>query len=982
MPLRPFRLLIACALLPAAFVPLASPAAAGTRIPSSAQAAAPAQAPAQATAQARTPSGRETSAASVASYGLSQLIPVDPEVATGTLPNGLRYYVRVNSRPARRAELRLVVNAGSVLEDDDQQGLAHFVEHMEFEGTRHFPGQGIVDFLSSLGASIGPDANAATSYDDTQYTLRVPTDVTGVLDRALLVLEDWAQGAVFDQAGIDRERAIVLAEWRMHLGAGERTQDRIRRVQLEGSRYAGRSPIGDPGIIEKATREQLTRFYRDWYRPDLMAVIVVGDVDRDATVALIKSHFSGLAAPRPARPRPAYDVPDHPAPRYAVVSDRETTVTSVEVSDMPAARSQSTVGGYRALMLDQLFGGMLDARLDELTQRENPPFIRAAAARGLFQTPRTRDESVLQALVPADGVTRGLDALLTEWQRVVRFGFTATELERAKQAMMAGYERVVTESPDRESSSRADEYTRNFLQGEALPTIWQELAFHRRFVPGITLAEINALARDWFPGRNRVVIVSAPEAAGVALPGAPELAAVEKAAASKRLTPYQDTAAGEPLMKAPPAPGRIVNTTTRPELGITEWTLSNGATVVLKPTKLKEDQVLFRAVAPGGLSLADDADLIPARVASSIVAAGGVGPFSGVALDRLLSGKAVAVTPFITEVSQGMGGGSTTQDLETMFQLLHLRFTQPRADPGAFAAMVSQARALVANRMASPDVVFEEALDAALSRNSPRRQPETSATVDQWDLAKSMAFYKARFADAAGFTFVFVGSFTPEAMKPLVETYVASLPATHARETWRDRGIEPPAGVVEKTIEMGVAPRSDVAIVFTGPFEYDPPHRTALQAVTLVLQSRLLDTIRQQLGGTYSITVNPDTDKVPRPAYQVRIDWTCDPARTAALVRRVFEEIEFVKSAPLSDEQLRVIRDVLRREHDQKSQDNGYLLRLITSAYEDGEAAAGVNVLDVPAQIAALTGDAIRRTARTTLDTSRYVRVTLMPGKK
>src|ERR1700687_72487 len=403
------------------------------------------------------PDGHETAAASVASYRPSQRMPVDPEVVVGTLPNGLRYYVRANRNPGHRSELRLVVKAGSVLEDDDQQGLAHFVEHMEFEGTRHFPRQSIVDFLSPTGLSTGPDANAATSYDDTQYTLRVPTDVPDVLDRALLVLEDWAQGASFDQTGIDHERGTVLSEWRMHLGAGERTQDKIRHVQLEGSRYANRPPIGNPDIIEHAQREQLTRFYRDWYRPDLMAVIVVGDVDRDAVVTMIKEHFSSLSSPSPERPRPAFDVPDHPGTRYALVTDKETTATARGISDLRPARNQGSVGGYRELMLDQLFAGMLGARLDELGQSANAPFLRAAADRGLFPAPRTRGEAVLQALVSNDGIPRGLDALVTELQRVTRFGFTATELARAKQAMMLGSERVATESPDREAARRGAE---------------------------------------------------------------------------------------------------------------------------------------------------------------------------------------------------------------------------------------------------------------------------------------------------------------------------------------------------------------------------------------------------------------------------------------------------------------------------------------------------------------------------------------------
>ena len=927
------------------------------------------------------PPGHETSAASVASYGLSQQIPVDPEVVVGTLPNGVRYYVRANGKPGHRAELRLVVKAGSVLEDADQQGVAHFVEHMEFEGTRHFPRQSIVDFLGSLGLSIGADANAATSYDDTQYTLRVPTDVPGALDRALLVLEDWAQGAAFDQDGIDRERGIVLSEWRMNLGAGERTADKIRRVKLEGSRYADRPPIGKPDVLERVPREALTRFYHDWYRPDLMAVIVAGDVDRDAVVTMIKDHFSPLTNPSPVRPRPAFDVPDHPGTRYAIVTDKETTATEVELTDLRPARNQGSVGGYRALMVDQLFGGMLSTRLDELSQRANPPFIKAAADRGLFPMPRTKDEAILEALVSNDGVARGLDALVTELQRVARFGFTATELARAKQAMMAGYERVVTESPDRESASRADEYTRNFLQGEALPTIWQELAFHRRFVPGITLREVNALTSDWFPDQNRLVVVSAPDAAGLVLPDQAQLAATVKTAVAKRLEPYLDAGAGQALMDAQPPRGAIVKTTARPD-GTTEWTLSNGATVVLKPTTLKEDQILFRAFAPGGVSLVGDAEFIAARVADDVVPAGGVGRFDAVMLDKILAGKAVAVTPFINEVEEGMGGGSTPQDLDTMFQLMYLRFTQPRADPTAFAAMASQARGLLANRIASPDVVFNQTIDAALSRNSPRRQPETPATVDKWNLAASLAFYRARFADASHFTFVFVGSFTPETIKPFVETYIASLPATDAHETWRDLGIATPTGVVDKTIEMGIAPKSQVAIVFSGPFEYDDAHRLALRTMTLLLQSRLFDSIRQELGGTYSITATPGAAKFPRPEYNVRIEWTCDPARTATLVQRVFEEIEALKASYISRDQIGRIRQGLLREYELNSQDNGYFLNEIARRYADGGVADAAGAGNLPDQIAALTGAAIQQAAKTYLNASNYVKVALMPAAK
>jgi zinc protease len=928
------------------------------------------------------PAGRETSAASVAAYPLSQSMPVDPEVRTGTLPNGLRYYVRPNGRPANRAELRLVVKAGSVLEDDDQLGLAHFVEHMLFEGTEHFPGHSLVDFLSSLGLTIGADANASTGYDETEYILRVPTDVPGVLDRAMLVLQDWANGATFDQAGIDRERGIVLSEWRMNLGAGERIQNKIRSIQLQGSRYAIRPPIGDPDVIAHAQRAELLRFYHDWYRPDLMAVIVVGDVDRDAVEGMIKSHFSALASPSPERPRPSYDVPEHNAMRYAVVTDKETTSTVVELSNLRPARNQGTVGGYRAIMLDQLFASMLGDRLAALSLSAKPPFLQAAAGRSLFQTPRTRDEAVLQALVSNEGVANGLDALVTELQRVRRYGFTAPELERAKQAMMSSYERIVTESPDRESESRADEYTRNFLEDEALPTIWQELAFHRRFMPEVTLADLNALAADWFPGHNGLVVVSGPDAAGVTLPSEAALATVVKTAEARKLDPYVDGATGHALMETPPKPGSIVATTEHAAAGITEWRLSNGATVVLKPTTLKADQILFRASAPGGTSLASDADLMPARVASAVVEAGGVGAFNAVALDRLLAGKAVSVSSFISEIDEGMEGGSTPPDLETMFQLLYLRFTAPRADPTAFAALASQARALLANQMASPDIVFNQAVDAVLDGGNPRRAPTTPASVDQWNLDKSMAFYRARFADAGHFTFVFVGSFTIDAIRPLVETYIASLPSTGAHETWRDLGIRPPTGVITKTVQKGIAPKSEVALVFSGPFQYDDPHRLALRTAGMVLQSRLFDTIRQELGGTYSITVSPQMDKFPRPEYEVRIDWTCDPAKAATLTQRVLEEIAFVKNTPLSEGQVAAIRQGLLRNFQQNSQDNGYLLNQIARRYEDGDGASVASVVNLPARIAALTGEEIRAAAQTYLDTTRYVQVTLMPEGK
>ena len=926
---------------------------------------------------AQTATGRETTAASVAGYPLSADMPVDPEVLIGALPNGLRFYIRPNPRPARQAELRLVVKAGSVLEDDDQRGLAHFVEHMQFQGSRHFPDQTIDNFLSSIGLSIGSDANAVTSFDDTQYSLRVPTDRPGILDRSLTVLEDWAGGATFDDAAIERQRAIVLAEWRRNLGADERTADKMRHVQLEGSRYADRPPVGDPAVIQTAKREQLVRFYRDWYRPDLMAVIVVGDVDKNAVAAMIRQHFSTIENPASERRRPVYDVQERAGTRYAVLTDKENTSTAVSLSDLRPARDQGSIGGYRDILKDQLFSQMLGDRLDEIAQGERPPFLRAAAGRGLFPAPKTRDEASLQALVPNDGVTRGLDALVSELKRVTTFGFTATELERAKQANMAASERAAEESPDRESSSRADEYTRNFLQREALPTIWQELAFHRRFMPEITLNEMNALAADWFPEGNRLVVALTPDVAGRVPPSESQLAAAVQTASARAVTAYVDAGAGLSLMEHPPAKGRIVKTAVKGD--VTEWTLSNGATVALLPTTLRADQILFRATAPGGTSLASDADFPAAQVADDVIPAGGVGTFSQVVIDKLLNGKSLAVQPFITEIREGMRGGSAPRDLEAMFQLMYLRFTAPRSDPTVFAAMKARALALLADQSASPDVLFEQTVGSALSGNHPRRQPETAASVSKWNLDTSLAFYKARFADASNFTFVFVGSFTLDAMRPLVETYLASLPATRAHETWRDQGIKPPASVVETTVQKGIAPKSQVAIVFSGPFEFTPQGRLALQTATLVLQGRLSDAIREQLGATYAISAESETVRHPRPEYRVRIEWTCDPAQVDSTVKRVFQEVAAVRDTPFTDDQMTRIRAYLQRELDRSSQENGYLLNQILRRYETGAPLDRGVVSEEAAEITALTGAAVTSAAVKYLDPARYVRVTLMP---
>ncbi len=572
------------------------------------------------------------------SAALNQAIPVDPAITEGRLPNGLRYYVRANPKPEKRAELRLVVKAGSTLEEDDQQGLAHFVEHMAFNGTKNFPKQDVVAFMQSLGMQFGADVNAYTTFDETVYTLTVPSDRPEVIDRALMVLEDWAQNVSFESAEIEKERGVVMEEWRGRLGASSRLTDKMFPILLQGSRYADRLPIGKPEILQGFSPERLKQFYADWYRPDLMAVVAVGDFDRAVVEKMVTSRFAAIPSAAKPRPRPIYDLTDRAGTVFAILSDKEVTATTISIDALVPAREQGTVGVYREKIVDSLFSSMLNARLSDLAQKPDAPFLMALADRNIFLA-RTREQASLTALVKENGIERGLAALLAEAERVRRFGFTAAELDRERQATLRAYERAVTELGSRESGSRADEYIRNFLEQETLPTIQWELGLQQRFLGSVTLAEVNGRATQWFSERNRVLIVMSPEKAGLVIPDQAKLEAVIKAAPAQPLTAYVDATASRPLLEKAPSPGTIARTATKPATGITEWDLSNGVKVVLKPTTFREDEILFRAISPGGTSLAADADYIPAATAVQVLTAGGIGSLNAIDLRKLMTAK-------------------------------------------------------------------------------------------------------------------------------------------------------------------------------------------------------------------------------------------------------------------------------------------------------------------------------------------------------
>ncbi len=911
-------------------------------------------------------------------YALDQKMPVDPKITVGELANGLRYYIRENREPANRAELRLVVNAGSVLEDEDQLGLAHMVEHMAFNGSKHFPKQKLVDFMESIGMRFGPDLNAFTSFDETVYMLKVPTDSPAILENSFLILEDWANGLTFDPKAIDKERGIIVEEWRLGQGADARMRDKQFPVLFRGSRYAERMPVGKKEVIESFKYETLKRYYRTWYRPDLMAVIAVGDFDRARMVELIERHFASIPVPPGAPPRPTYPVPDHDETLFAIATDKETSESVVAVYHKLPLRDQSTVGSYRQMLVERLFNSMLNERLAEITQKPGAPFLGAVSSQGRFIG--SKEVYVLSALVEEGGLAGGLRALYTEGERVARFGFTATELERQKSEMMRVFENALAEKETEDSGTYAQEFSRSFLQDEPTPGIQYEYDMHAHFLPGITLDETNRLAKEWMTERNRVIMVNAPEKAGAGVPGEKELLAVLEEVKRDEIAPYEDTTTDAPLLPDMPEPGEIVSKRTIEAAGVTEWTLSNGARVVLKPTAFKEDEILLRAISAGGISLASDESLVPANTADQVVAAGGLGEFSAVALQKKLAGKAVFIRPSIGELEEGLSGSASPKDAEALFQLIYLTFTAPRPDPAVFDVIKSQLKTFLENRDQSPETVFSDTLRKTLQRDQPRFRPMTVADISEMDLQKSLAFYRDRFADAGDFTFVFVGKLDLETLEPLVRRYLASLPSQGRKETWRDWRVAPPEGVVKKSIEKGVEPKSLTAIVFSGPFKSNPGNRIAIRAAGQVLETRLRKLLREELSGTYDVAVQPSYSKIPREEYRVTIDLGADPARMDELTLAIFREIKRLKKKGPTAKEVDEIRLAESRDYETNSRLNGWWMAQLAERYRIGEDPAGMTRF--PETLKLLTTKAVKEAARTYLNTKRYVQVTLYPEKK
>lgn len=858
-------------------------------------------------------------------------LPSMPDLRTGVLPNGMTYYILKNQKPEKRAELRLVVDAGSLQENDSQQGLAHLVEHMCFNGTKNFPHSELVDFLESSGTRFGPDLNAYTSFDETVYMLQIPTDKPEMIDKGLQVLEDWANEVSFDKEEVEKERGVVVEEWRLGQGADDRMSRKWIPVVYKDSRYANRLPIGKVDVIEKAPYDTLVKFYKDWYRPDLQAIVAVGDFDPAAIEKIIKEKFSSIPKRTDVRKREHYQVPAQPRLNAISVTDKEATYGYLEVQYWQQPENMNSEEGYRRYLTYGLLTSMLTDRLDELRQKAEPPFSYA----GSYQRSQSRSNSQFSTYAVGDAtkLNEALNAVLTELERMRRFGFTATELQRAKNEVTVNYEKQYNERDKTQSKSLVGEFVSYYLDNQPAPGIAWEYNFVKQKMPSITLDEINKLAQTWVTdGSNCVITMTAPEQKDVAVPGEAQIKSAYASIRNANITAYEDNVVDKPLFDKELNAGTITSTKKLPSVGITQWKLSNGATVIVKSTDFNNDQILFKAVSLGGTSVFDDKDYYDATMAAQLSNRSGIGPFNNVLLQKYLSDKTAKVSISIGEFTEGLDGNSTSKDLETMFQLISLSFTDTRQDPEAFAAFKSSQLAFIQNRLNSPEDVFWDTVQTVLSGYHYRRKPWTPQMVNAISAENMNRIVKDRFSNAGDFTFVFVGSIDTSNLKPYILKYIASLPSNKKMDNYVDRNVRVPKGKVSRKVYKGSEPQSTVFIQYSGEAPFT--REAALQASALeqLMRIKLRETLREEMSGVYGVGCNVNLTPLPRQEYKTAVNFGCSPENADKLIAAVHNVIDSVKQHGASEKDMQKVRELMLKGREANIKENNFWMNYIATS--------------------------------------------------
>lgn len=864
-------------------------------------------------------------------------LPTDPNVRIGKLDNGLTYYIRHNELPENRADFYIAQKVGSILEEDNQRGLAHFLEHMCFNGTTHFPGKSIINWLESIGVRFGQNLNAYTSVDETVYNISdVPVIRDGIIDSCLLILHDWANDLTLDPKEIDNERGVIHEEWRSGQGAMMRMYEKTFPIMYAGSKYGHRLPIGTIEVIDNFPHQALRDYYEKWYRPDQQGIIVVGDVDVDKVEAKIKEMFSPIEMPANPAPREYNPVPDNKEPIVTIAKDKEQPQTMIYIWHKHPATPNEAKGNMGYLLQNYLFSmveSMLNARLNELTQSAEPPFIAAGAEDTDFLLAKTTKAFAGIAITKDDGIESGFAALLREMERARKFGFTESEYNRAKADYLRHLESAYNERNKVKNDAYVQEYIRHFIDNEPIPGIETEYALMNQIAPNIPLEAINSVLPQLIKDENIVINVFGPDKEGMSYPTEQQLLDVLKKVKAEELTAYVDKVSDEPLMKESPAAGKVVKEENGP-FGSTVWTLSNGVRVVLKPTDFKADQIMMRAFSPGGTSLFGTKEPLQLKMLNEVAGVGGLGNFSNVDLEKVLAGKKASVSAFVNGLSEGLSGSCSPKDMETLMQLVYLSFTAPRMDQDAFTSFKNRAKANLANQEANPMTALTDSIQFALYGNHPLAMRVKAEMIDNVDYKRIMDMYADRFKEAGDFTFLFVGNINLEEAKPMIETYLGGLPTIKRTENFADVNMNFRKGEYKNVFnkELGT-PMATVIVVAHGNCDYSLKSDILMKCLSRTLDMVYLEEVREKEGGTYGVQTVGQLTRYPKDEALLQVVFNTDPTKREMLMGIIMGELQRVAKEGPKEEHLAKVKEAMVKQHAESVKENSYWLGVLNNYY-------------------------------------------------
>ena len=865
------------------------------------------------------------------------LLPVDSDVRIGKLENGLTYYIRHNGLPEKQADFYIAQKVGSILEEDDERGLAHFLEHVCFNGTTHFPGNALREYLETIGVKFGANLNAYTSIDETVYNItNVPVTRDGVIDSCLLILHDWADDLTLSPEEIDKERGVIHEEWRTSMGAMMRMYEQVFPVIYQNNRYGHRLPIGTMEVVDHFPYQALRDYYEKWYRPDLQGIIVVGDINVDSVEQKIKRLFSPIRMPENPAEREYFPVADNAEPIITVAKDREQEVPVVYLfhkHDVIPDEQKNSVEYLAANYMTWAIEEMLNSRISELMQQANPPFIQSFVSDENFLLSKTKGAFTGIAVTKEDGILTGTEAMMREIERVRRFGFTASEYARAKADYLRGLEVSYNERDKQRTPSYVNEYLANFLNGEPIPGAENYYGIMSQVVPSIPIEAINEWMKQLIREDNVVLSVFCPEKEGMTYPTETELKGIIEKVRTEQLEAYVDKVSNEPLLQEKPRAGKVLKTE-KGAFGTTVLTLSNGVRVIVKHTDFKADELLMSAFSPGGNSLFDNKDVLQFSLMNDIVSLGGVGNFSQTDLDKVLAGKVASANTTVNTYSEGASGSCSPQDLETMLQLTYLRFTAPRTDADAFASFISRLKAALANQEANPMSAFSDSVQATFYNKNPRIFSLKADMTDKVDYAKVMELYKDRFEDAGDFTFLLVGNIDMAVATPLIEQYLGGLPSTGRKESFGETGISFRTGRHKNNFTRELeTPKSTIAITNSGNCPYTLKNKVLMSMTEQLFDILYTQTIREEEGGTYGVRCGGIMSKYPEEKAVFQIYFDTDPARREEMTGLIKKGLDdFIANGPEADD-LNKVKEYMLKTYQQNQKENGYWLGALNEFY-------------------------------------------------